>query len=134
MIKLDLPLINRIEKRNFMVVERSLDLEINEQHGICMLKGWSVGYERASHYEEMLSFIETHLEENDRLTAYFGLDFFDKASLKYLFKIINLLNEKHQKGKKVNIKWSWRMSSSLMKLSGEDFKELSDFPFEIFEE
>ncbi|MEQ6166655.1 MULTISPECIES: SiaC family regulatory phosphoprotein [unclassified Ekhidna] len=117
-----------------MVVERSLDLEINERHGICMLKGWSVGLESASQYEEMLSFIKTHLEENNRLTAYFGLDFFDKESLKYLFKIINLLNEYHHNGKKVGIKWSWRMSSGLMKLSGEDFKELSDFPFEIFEE
>ncbi|MEQ8905339.1 SiaC family regulatory phosphoprotein [Ekhidna sp.] len=131
---LNLILIKRITLLTTMKSVHSLEANLNEKLGIVIFHGWSEGCEVTTQYEEAIQSIRSYLDSSERLTVYFKFQFFDTHSLSYIFCIIKLLDTHHRQGKKVAVKWGWQSSTSIMKLMGEDFKELCDFPFEVFEQ
>ena len=131
---LNLILIKRITLLTTMKSVHSLEANLNEKLGIAVFKGWSEGIDVTPVYDEALESINTYIDNSPRLTVYFKFQFFDTHSLSYICRIIKLLDTHHRQGKKVAVKWGWQSSTSVMKLMGEDFKELCDFPFEVFEQ
>ncbi|WP_424963645.1 SiaC family regulatory phosphoprotein [Ekhidna sp.] len=97
--------------------------------------GWSITDDAWIKYCQMMADIELHLKRNEELKVYFKLELMNTSSAKYLFKVLQRLNEAHASGKDVKIYWSCASAdySREMVETGLDMAGMCDFSFQITE-
>lgn len=96
------------------------------------VRGWSVTNDINEKYTQLLNDIRNHFEISNSLNLHFKFELFNNTTLRYLFKIIKILNEAHAKAKSVKIYWSCATENeSEMIDMGLDLANMSDFQFKI---
>ena len=99
---------------------------------LATVRGWSVTKDAQSKYDQLLTDIETHLETENSLNIHFKYELFNSSTVKYLFKIIKILNKAYTNGKVVKIYWSCASrNDGDMIDTGLDLAKMSDFKFQI---
>ncbi|MEM9337769.1 MAG: SiaC family regulatory phosphoprotein [Bacteroidota bacterium] len=112
--------------------KKTFQIQYSSELNLVSVRGWSITDTVAERYSHLLSSIEKHLEKNGILTLHFRYETFNGTTVKYLFKILKVMNKAHAKGQKVKIYWSCLSShESDMIDMGLDLSKMCDFDFNI---
>lgn len=95
------------------------------------ISGRSLPEDVSSFYEPILNWLEEYAESPNSKTVFdFKLVYFNTASSKLLLDILMKLEELHEDGHEVLIKWHYPEDDEDMEEAGEEYADIVDVPFE----
>jgi hypothetical protein len=95
------------------------------------ISGRSLPEDVASFYEPILKWLDQYGKSPNPKTVFtFKLVYFNTASSKALLDILMKLEELHEAGNEVLIKWFYPDDDEDMQEAGEEYAEIVDIPFE----
>ncbi|NOQ24725.1 MAG: DUF1987 domain-containing protein [Bacteroidales bacterium] len=95
------------------------------------ISGRSLPEDVTTFYEPVLNWLDDYQEEaNDNTTFSFKLVYFNTASSKLILDILMKLEEMHEDGKEVLIKWFFPEDDEDMEEAGEEYADIVEVPFE----
>lgn len=95
------------------------------------ISGRSLPEDVAVFYEPILDWIDRYSEEATGKTVFnFKLVYFNTASSKMILDILLKLEEMHEAGKDVLIRWHYPEDDEDMEEAGEEYADIVDVPFE----
>jgi hypothetical protein len=98
---------------------------------ILEISGRSLPEDVSSFYEPVLNWLDEYAENPNKKTIFnFKLTYFNTASSKLLLDILMKLEEMHEKGQEVLIKWHYPEDDEDMAEAGEEYADIVDVPFE----
>lgn len=104
---------------------------LDKDNGIFEISGRSLPEDVSTFYEPILNWLDDYQEEaNDQTVFSFKLVYFNTASSKLILDILMKLEEMHEAGKSVLIKWYFPEDDEDMEEAGEEYADIVDVPFE----
>jgi len=104
---------------------------LDKDNGIFEISGRSLPEDVTTFYEPVLNWLDEYQEEaNDQTAFAFKLVYFNTASSKLILDILMKLEEMHENGKGVLIKWYFPEDDEDMEEAGEEYADIVDVPFE----
>ena len=98
---------------------------------IMEISGRSLPEDVASFYDPILNWLDEYAgSPNDKTVFNFKLVYFNTASSKLLLDILMKLEEIHEGGADVLIKWHYPEDDEDMEEAGEEYADIVDVPFE----
>jgi len=98
---------------------------------IMEISGRSLPEDVTSFYEPVLNWLNEYSEKPNKKTIFnFKLTYFNTASSKLLLDILMKLEEMHEKGLNVLIRWHYPEDDEDMAEAGEEYADIVDVPFE----
>ncbi|MBN2613970.1 MAG: DUF1987 domain-containing protein [Bacteroidales bacterium] len=95
------------------------------------ISGRSLPEDVAAFYEPVLNWLNEYSENPNQKTVFnFKLTYFNTASSKLLLDILMKLEELHEKGNDVLIRWHYPEDDEDMEEAGEEYADIVDVPFE----
>lgn len=95
------------------------------------ISGRSLPEDVASFYDPILQWLDEYGENPKEKTEFsFKLVYFNTASSKALLDILMKLEELHENGNNIVIKWHYPEDDEDMQEAGEEYAEIVDVPFE----
>jgi len=104
---------------------------LDAENEIMEISGRSLPEDVSSFYEPVLNWLNEYAENPKKKTVFnFKLTYFNTASSKLLLDILMKLEEMHEKGQDVLIRWHFPEDDEDMAEAGEEYAEIVDVPFE----
>ncbi len=104
---------------------------LDKENGIFEISGRSLPEDVTTFFEPVLNWLDDYQEEANDLTVFaFKLVYFNTASSKLILDILMKLEEMHENGKEVLIKWFFPDDDEDMEEAGEEYADIVDIPFE----
>ena len=101
------------------------------ENEIFEISGRSLPEDVSSFYEPIISWLDEYAgKANDKSIFNFKLVYFNTASSKLLLDILMKLEEIHESGKEVLVKWFYPEDDEDMQEAGEEYADIVDVPFE----
>jgi hypothetical protein len=98
---------------------------------ILEISGRSLPEDVSSFYEPVLNWLDEYAGQPNKKTVFnFKLTYFNTASSKLLLDILMRLEDLHEKGHEVLIRWHYPEDDEDMAEAGEEYADLVDVPFE----
>ena len=95
------------------------------------ISGRSLPEDVASFYEPVLTWLSEYAQAPNKKTIFnFKLTYFNTASSKLLLDILMKLEEIHEAGHDVLIRWHFPEDDEDMEEAGEEYADIVDVPFE----
>ena len=95
------------------------------------ISGRSLPEDVAVFYEPILDWIDRYSEEATGKTIFnFKLVYFNTASSKMILDILLKVEEMHEAGKDVLVRWHYPEDDEDMEEAGEEYADIVDVPFE----
>jgi len=95
------------------------------------ISGRSLPEDVASFYEPVLTWLSEYAQSPNKKTIFnFKLTYFNTASSKLLLDILMKLEEIHEAGNDVLIRWHFPEDDEDMEEAGEEYADIVDVPFE----
>jgi len=83
-------------------------------------------------YQPVMDWLDEYKEHALERTVFeFRLQYYNTASSKVLFIIMQKLESVHESGKEVLIKWIYPEDDEALEEAGEEYDDLIDVPFEL---
>jgi hypothetical protein len=104
---------------------------LDAENEIMEISGRSLPEDVSSFYEPVLNWLNEYAENPNKKTVFnFKLTYFNTASSKLLLDILMKLEEMHEKGNDVLIRWHFPEDDEDMAEAGEEYADIVDVPFE----
>ena len=104
---------------------------LDKDSGIFEISGRSLPEDVTTFYEPVLSWLDEYQEDPNEKTVFaFKLVYFNTASSKLILDILMKLEEMHENGNQVLIKWFFPEDDEDMEEAGEEYADIVDVPFE----
>lgn len=104
---------------------------LDKENEIFEISGRSLPEDVSAFYEPVLNWLNEYAENPNKKTIFnFKLTYFNTASSKLLLDILMKLEEMHEKGQDVLIKWHYPEDDEDMAEAGEEYADIVDVPFE----
>jgi hypothetical protein len=104
---------------------------LDAANNIFEISGRSLPEDVTAFYSPIISWMETYNQKPLAKTVFnFKLVYFNTASSKMLLDILMKLEELHNAGKEVLVKWHFAEDDEDMKEAGEEYADIVDVPFE----
>lgn len=104
---------------------------LDAQNEIFEISGRSLPEDVAAFYEPILDWLDRYAESpNDKTVFNFKLVYFNTASSKLILDILLKLEEMHEDGKEILIKWHFPEDDEDMEEAGEEYADIVEVPFE----
>jgi len=104
---------------------------LDAENEIFEISGRSLPEDVSAFYEPVLNWLNEYSENPNSKTVFnFKLTYFNTASSKLLLDILMKLEEMHEKGQDVLIKWHYPEDDEDMAEAGEEYSDIVDVPFE----
>jgi hypothetical protein len=104
---------------------------LDKEKEIMEISGRSLPEDVASFYEPVLTWLEEYAQSPNKKTVFnFKLVYFNTASSKLLLDILMKLEEIHEAGHDVLIRWHFPEDDEDMEEAGEEYADIVDVPFE----
>jgi len=104
---------------------------LDVENDIMEISGRSLPEDVSSFYEPVLNWLNEYAENPNKKTVFnFKLTYFNTASSKLLLDILMKLEEMHEKGNDVLIRWHSPEDDEDMAEAGEEYADIVDVPFE----
>jgi len=104
---------------------------LDQDNSIFEISGRSLPEDVTSFYEPILNWLDDFSETAEGQTVFsFKLVYFNTASSKLILDILMKLEEMHENGKEVLIKWYFPEDDEDMEEAGEEYADIVDVPFE----
>jgi hypothetical protein len=95
------------------------------------ISGRSLPEDVASFYDPILTWLDEYAQSPNKKTVFnFKLTYFNTASSKLLLDILMKLEEIHEAGHDVVIRWHYPEDDEDMEEAGEEYADIVDVPFE----
>jgi hypothetical protein len=104
---------------------------LDAENEIMEISGRSLPEDVSSFYEPVINWLNEYAEKPNKKTVLnFKLTYFNTASSKLLLDILMKLEEMHEKGYDVLIRWHYPEDDEDMEEAGEEYADIVDVPFE----
>lgn len=104
---------------------------LDKESELMEISGRSLPEDVASFYEPVLTWLEEYSQSPNKKTVFnFKLIYFNTASSKLLLDILMKLEEIHEAGNDVLIRWHFPEDDEDMEEAGEEYADIVDVPFE----
>jgi hypothetical protein len=104
---------------------------LDAENEILEISGRSLPEDVSSFYEPVINWLNEYAEKPNKKTVFnFKLTYFNTASSKLLLDILMKLEEMHDKGCDVLIRWHYPEDDEDMEEAGEEYADIVDVPFE----
>jgi hypothetical protein len=104
---------------------------LDAENDLLEISGRSLPEDVSSFYEPVLNWLNEYAENPSKKTVFnFKLTYFNTASSKLLLDILMKLEEMHEKGHDVLIRWHYPEDDEDMAEAGEEYADIVDVPFE----
>lgn len=104
---------------------------LDAENEIMEISGRSLPEDVSSFYEPVLNWLNEYAENPNKKTVFnFKLTYFNTASSKLLLDILMKLEEMHEKGNDILIRWHFPEDDEDMAEAGEEYADIVDVPFE----
>ncbi len=104
---------------------------LDKENDVFEISGRSLPEDVSTFYEPILKWLDEYAENPNPKTVFsFKLVYFNTASSKLLLDILMKLEEMHENGNEVLIKWYYPEDDEDMQEAGEEYAEIVDVPFE----
>jgi hypothetical protein len=104
---------------------------LDAENELMEISGRSLPEDVSSFYEPVLNWLSEYAENPKKKTIFnFKLTYFNTASSKLLLDILMKLEEMHEKGLDVLIRWHYPEDDEDMAEAGEEYADIVDVPFE----
>lgn len=108
------------------------EINFNAENGELLIKGMSRPEDVLSFYKPVFEWIAEYLNNPQECTTLnFKLKYHNSASAKIVCRIINQFDPLFKSGKKVQVKWFYAEADDDILEAGEDYKSLTEVPFEL---
>lgn len=100
--------------------------------GLLRIEGVSRPEDVMSFYNPIFSWLKKYIENPQaETTVEFAFEYHNSASAKITCKMLNLLAQLSENGKKISVKWYYHDADEDILEAGEDYKSLVNIPFKI---
>jgi hypothetical protein len=104
---------------------------LDADNDIFEISGRSLPEDVTAFYDPILNWLDEYAASpNPKTTIIFKLVYFNTASSKLLLDILMKLEEMHEDGKDVLVKWFYPEDDEDMQEAGEEYADIVDVPFE----
>ncbi len=104
---------------------------LDSEKDLLEISGRSLPEDVSAFYEPVLNWLNEYAENPNEKTIFnFKLTYFNTASSKLLLDILMKLEELHEKGHDVLIRWHYPEDDEDMEEAGEEYADIVDVPFE----
>jgi hypothetical protein len=104
---------------------------LDAENEVMEISGRSLPEDVSSFYEPVINWLNEYAEKPNKKTVLnFKLTYFNTASSKLLLDILMKLEEMHEKGNDVLIRWHYPEDDEDMEEAGEEYADIVDVPFE----
>ncbi|OFY63169.1 MAG: nuclear pore complex subunit [Bacteroidetes bacterium RBG_13_42_15] len=104
---------------------------LDAENEVLEISGRSLPEDVSSFYEPVINWLNEYAEKPNKKTVLnFKLTYFNTASSKLLLDILMKLEELHEKGHDVLIRWHYPEDDEDMEEAGEEYADIVDVPFE----
>jgi hypothetical protein len=104
---------------------------LDAENDMMEISGRSLPEDVSSFYEPVLNWLADYSEKPNNKTIFnFKLTYFNTASSKLLLDILMKLEEMHENGYDVLIRWHYPEEDEDMAEAGEEYADIVDVPFE----
>ena len=110
------------------------DVDFDHTSGVFKIFGISVPENSLEFYGTIIKWLEEYTKNPvDTTKIIFKLTYVNTSSLQFIYDILMLLDEIHDKTSKVQVEWYYLTEDSDMKEMGEDYQEALSLDFSFFE-
>jgi hypothetical protein len=107
-------------------------ITLDIDNGIFELYGKSCPENVVEFYQPMMDWLDEYKDHAlDKTVFEFRLQYYNTASSKVLFIIMQKLEAVYEAGKEVLIKWIYPEDDEALEEAGEEYDDLIDVPFEL---
>ncbi len=104
---------------------------LDAENEVMEISGRSLPEDVSAFYEPVLNWLNEYAENPNKKTIFnFKLTYFNTASSKLLLDILMKLEEMHENGNDVLIRWHYPEDDEDMEEAGEEYADIVDVPFE----
>ncbi|MDX9769951.1 MAG: DUF1987 domain-containing protein [Tenuifilaceae bacterium] len=104
---------------------------LDADNDIFEISGRSLPEDVTAFYDPILNWLDEYASSPNAKTVFtFKLVYFNTASSKLLLDILMKLEEMHEDGKDVLVKWYYPEDDEDMQEAGEEYADIVDVPFE----
>ncbi|MBN2485857.1 MAG: DUF1987 domain-containing protein [Bacteroidales bacterium] len=104
---------------------------LDKEKEVMEISGRSLPEDVASFYDPILTWLDEYASAPNKKTVFnFKLVYFNTASSKLLLDILMKLEEIHEAGNDVLIRWHYPEDDEDMEEAGEEYADIVDVPFE----
>ncbi len=105
---------------------------LDAEDGIFQISGRSMPEDVTAFYDPILEWLK-ELADNysNKIIFEFKLEYFNTASSKLLLDVLMKLEEMHDAGKEVLVKWYFPDDDEDMEEAGEEYADIVDVPIEL---
>lgn len=105
---------------------------LDADNGIFQISGRSMPEDVTAFYDPILEWLEELTEEySNKIVFEFKLEYFNTASSKLLLDVLMKLEEIHEDGKEVLVKWYFPEDDEDMEEAGEEYADIVEVPLEL---
>ncbi|MFN5628512.1 MAG: DUF1987 domain-containing protein [Bacteroidota bacterium] len=117
-----------------MQSETSPGIIMDPTKGFIKLYGRSIPNDAESTFRPVLDWMKEYIQNPQESTVFeCEMDYFNSSSQKYMADIFKMSNQLFKKGKQIKIVWKYSKEDEDMKLIGEQFQNLINFPIVFLE-
>ena len=104
---------------------------LDADNEVMEISGRSLPEDVSAFYEPVLNWLNEYSENPNKKTIFnFKLTYFNTASSKLLLDILMKLEEMHENGNDILIRWHYPEDDEDMEEAGEEYADIVDVPFE----
>lgn len=112
--------------------EESPGIYMDREKGLIRLSGRSIPNDAERIYRPVLDWMNQYIKNPIEPTIFeCELDYFNTSSQKYMADIFKMCNQLYKNGNQVRIIWKYAEEDEDMKLIGEQFQNVVEFPIEF---
>lgn len=105
---------------------------LDPENEIFEFSGRSLPEDATVFYEPIIDWLKQYSKNPNKNTEFhFKLNYFNTASSKLLLDILMILEDIHQGGAEISIKWFYEEDDEDMEEAGGEYAELVEVPFEL---
>ncbi len=110
------------------------EINFNAEKGELFITGASYPENSIAFFEPVIDLINDYFKQYDKkLILNVKLSYFNTSSSKALLDIFDILDEKYNEGRDIEVNWHYRDDYETILENGEEFAEDLSFPFNLIE-
>ena len=109
-------------------------VQFDANNNIFLISGRSLPEDVSKFYNPILEWLDEYAKQpNDETVFDFKLSYFNTASSKIILDIMMKLENIHNNGQNISIKWHFPSDDEDMMEAGEEYADIVDIPIELVE-
>ena len=114
-----------MEKLHIEATKYTPEINLDAQKGFLSFSGKSYPENTFDFYQPTLEWINTYFTQGTQKSTVIEMDiiYFNSSSSKLFFDLFDILEEAHESGKEIMVRWLYDVENENALEAGEDFKE-----------